>query len=459
MASRYLRASGNWNGPVWAATSGGTAGSAATPTTDDYVYMDSNFTVTLSDDAECTVLYHDNGEFNLSQYTLTAKFGFLSSGSTSRSINLGSGTIKITSGIFNNCFRLRGENLNFDAGASLIDISYQTNANMYFDTLNNEFNDVIFRLGYQYGSPTIYGTNVSITGSPTFRSLIIQSKNSAAHTVNFDSDSYIETDKLVLIGSSSSSKLTVDGGASSTGIAFADNGTSYGQYVNLINVYHGSGTFDKPYIGSNSTHDNPGSAGTEWLLQDPPKISTLVDPLTTAPGSNSNWTVNGTITQITTGHEGGGYTGSGILVSTDTYDLVDSEVVFELYDTGVTAELPVLGNINATHNVFAEAAIKTLPPTFEEKFYASIKGYKTNQQQEELPNTVRYAKMSITSGVLKLETSIDGESWSLAESLTLVVDEIPLWHSTRINALGGGSLGSVNPQLSLGNTGAFLQFF
>ena len=48
MSSRYLRASGNWNGPVWAATSDGVAGSAATPTIDDSVYIQANLSVMLS---------------------------------------------------------------------------------------------------------------------------------------------------------------------------------------------------------------------------------------------------------------------------------------------------------------------------------------------------------------------------------------------------------------------------
>ena len=57
MANRYLRATGNWNGAVWAATDSGTAGSAATPTASDTVYIGNALTdglvVTLTADAEC----------------------------------------------------------------------------------------------------------------------------------------------------------------------------------------------------------------------------------------------------------------------------------------------------------------------------------------------------------------------------------------------------------------------
>lgn len=120
---------------------------------------------------------------------------------------------------------------------------------------------------------------------------MIQSKNSAAHTVQFNNGASINVDKFVAVGSSSSNRLTLKYTTEySTPVSFniSTNGSSYGQYV-TINGLSANGSPTVPhYIGSNSNVVY--SAGSRsWLLQDPPKISTLVDHLTTAPGSNTNW--------------------------------------------------------------------------------------------------------------------------------------------------------------------------
>ncbi|MEO7531140.1 MAG: hypothetical protein ABIS69_07005 [Sediminibacterium sp.] len=47
-ANRFAVASGNWNGSIWAATAGGTAGSAATPTSSDIVTINANKNVTVN---------------------------------------------------------------------------------------------------------------------------------------------------------------------------------------------------------------------------------------------------------------------------------------------------------------------------------------------------------------------------------------------------------------------------
>lgn len=52
-AERYAVTNGNWNGAIWAATSGGAAGSASTPTSADNVYINDNRNVTVNTTAAC----------------------------------------------------------------------------------------------------------------------------------------------------------------------------------------------------------------------------------------------------------------------------------------------------------------------------------------------------------------------------------------------------------------------
>ena len=98
MANRYLRTSGNWNGPVWAATSDGVAGSAATPTSADLVLTTGNHTLDVNTDAVCRTMYFNTGTLNLNGNSLHCVGGDFSVfyGNSSHgnvTLNLGSGTL------------------------------------------------------------------------------------------------------------------------------------------------------------------------------------------------------------------------------------------------------------------------------------------------------------------------------------------------------------------------------
>lgn len=314
MASRYLRASGNWDGPVWAATSSGTAGSASTPTASDDVYLSTNRVVILTADAECNSILSSGppmapyGNIQLNEYDLHV-FG----SATAECTIDGNGTLTVDGNY----------TANSDIGSFPSLIVLNNSGNRTFTTYSRVFNDVRINM-----SGT--GETLNITGSPTFRSLIIQSKNSAAHTVNFDSGATVSVDKFIVIGSGSSNKIILQPSSYPSGTTTIQNvNSSYGQYAHLKNVIGSPKTFGANlYIGSNSVLWT--SLG--WLLQDPPKISTLVDQLTTAPGSNPNWTFpDGYPSQVSTGHYGGGYdlTGGERMISVDTFDLVDGDYVVE----------------------------------------------------------------------------------------------------------------------------------
>lgn len=281
MADRYLRATGDWNGPVWAATSGGAAGSAATPTTNDNVFIAANYTVTLTGDSVCNNFSQTNGRLNLNGHKLTVYGlgGFSSTGSTARTLDLEGGILELLypSMYYSGGFSLTGSNLTFYSTDSLIILNYRYDdaPNEVFDTLHKTFTDVVINLGQE----TSNSITLNITGYPAFRSLIIQSKNSAAHTVNLDDGTSILVDKFIAIGSSTANKLTIKSETGETpaiiGEKIYGTGSSYGQSVAMQDVLP---NFSKPYIGSNSTQTLSG-----WLLQDPPKIATLTDDF---PGSS-----------------------------------------------------------------------------------------------------------------------------------------------------------------------------
>lgn len=502
---RYLRASGNWNGPVWADTESGTAGSASTPTANDAVYIAANYTVTLTTNAVAGSVSHINGTLDLASYKLTVGMptvpgsyipDFISTGSTARTINLGSGHLELlghdpSMGCFPTVFSLSGSNLTFNAGTSLITINQNGStvgsalSSSAFGTSGKVFNDVRINLK-DSGTDVVF----NITGSPTFRSLIIQSKNSAAHTVNFEDYSDIRINqKFIGIGSSTSNRLLFrqPGDFSNVFFTFSPEATSYGQNLDLGSGFYpddlglGGGPY---YIGSTSVGGH-----VRWIKQNPPKISTLVDPLTTAPGSNPNWTVSGTVTQVTSGHDGGGYKfdNSDSIISSDTYDMVDSEIVIEIPPTPTGAgriginvgweyDPPTTGGYgSAIHNgVFATAyiedwaeVISTEVPEFDAN--GDDTGISSDQEVATLPTSIPYyIKFYADSSTNRLHVrySSDGINYSNANYYAQLTDVQMLYLRTARISVGANmsgsvyaTIGSINPVLPVPSNSNFLAFF
>ena len=403
MADRYLRATGNWNGPVWASASSGTAGSAATPTASDDVYISNNssFTVTLTADATCNSINQyattKNGDkINLSNYKLTVNGNIECYSMQGSTIEGPNGTIEINGNAADWAF--------IAASGSTVIVNASASKALWLGSFS--YKDFFINLGVGVSTSVVIG----ISGVPTLRSLIIQSKNSAAHRITFDSSPSATVNKFVAIGSSASNKLIIENSynmGSGASLNFTSGGSSYGQYVNMTNVYAGGSSGVPKYIGANSIDTNFNQPGT-WLLQDPPKISTLVDPLTTAPGSNPNWTVSGTFTQVNTGYGGGGYSGSGSLTSTGTFDLSDSTFVFESVSNGDSL---ILG--------------------FENHSFGGATMYG------------KYNKVYYSNGNLRLDSSSDGITFSNISSIP--VSDISLLKSTRVSfSLYNAAIGSIN---------------
>lgn len=484
MADRYLRATGNWNGPVWAATSGGAAGSAATPTADDSAIIDGSFTVTLTADAVCSNISHGGGTINLSSYTMTSG-AYWSRGNSSKRLDMGTGKMDLASTGGYPPFRDEGNNLTVVAGNSLLVLNVTGVADSrYFGAVNHTFNDVVINIGVNTSSSRTF----SITGSPTFRSLIIQSKNSAAHTVKLDDDgAYITADKLVFIGSSPSARLKIecesgDGVFGAKGYPGYSTSTFYAQNVDLVNLDFNEYMSGDPviyhplYVGTSSVTTY--SSGN-FIHQDPPKISTLVDPLTTEPSSNPLWMVPsysgaGLPSAVSTGYDGGGYRFDGAdgIMSTDCYDIVDNDLIFEVpaYSGRSNSQWGLAigwldgGKVSASMGTtgIVKAAFIALGPN---GLY--LYDYWGGTHLTFSPASSFFVKVRFVASIGKFRAwySTDGTTWTNQKDSIGTYEEAYM-RSSRVmvnNVVYSGSethdLGSINPNLTPATNANFLPFF
>ena len=224
---------------------------------------------------------------------------------------------------------------------------YNLNGNKTFNTANWKFNDAVFNMG----AGTSSGVTLTIQGSPTFRFLTIQSKNSSTHTVNFDNYAQIGVQKFIAIGSSSANRLILNSPSAGGDAAAAINASDsvYGQNVSLQYIDSDNVSTTPWYLGTNSVSEGGNwsppytghwSHSTNLYLQDPPKIDTLIEPFTTAAASNSNWGVTGSVTTLTGGASGGGYRfpDNARMVSTGVFDPIDSTMIFEFLNLPTNQE-------------------------------------------------------------------------------------------------------------------------
>ena len=415
MANRYLRANGNWNGAVWAATSGGAAGSAATPTAGDSVNIDANFTVTLDTDIVVDHISQTNGTLTCGPYNVTANYYGDGNSSSAKTLNMGSGTWTLTNGSMGVLFGKNNANTTVNAQSSLLILNifggqssaYPIGAN----TLGAGFtlNDVIFNIGTTAGD-----TQIGILGSPTFNSLVLQSKNSSTNTVEFQPLATITARRFVAIGSSAANRMIIqpsDYPGLTTQISGVD--VSYGKWVNVRQLpvqplVYGQNV----YIGSTSVN----SASVGWLTQDPPSISTLVDPMTTSYSSSSYWTTSGTVSNVTTGARGGGYSlGSGAaLTSKDVYNVLDTEFIVEMKGgTGQTI-LPILESMLGVNGQKNYITVGLTVPPGQQAFFDAQFGDEWYPLDTGDPG---FLKIKINSnGTLNIAYSQDGLSWDVSVS-------------------------------------------
>ncbi len=412
MAVRYLIASGNWsNTAIWSTSYGGAGGASVPGATDSAQLVGpSAYTVSLDSDTTVANVTHRNATLALSSYRLRVKGAYqCDNGLNAGTLNLGSGTLEIGFGATTSAsFQLGDSNGNLTVvkgSSTVIMHANATSGSISVARLfNQSFNDFILLIG----DSVPQANTAQLIGSPTFRSLIIQSKNSAAHTVNLDTNAQITLDKLVAVGSSTSNRLDINGDGAQ--FNFTSGGTSYGQYVDMGSAPMSNGVIQTglsqdAYIGINST------GNSTWVYQDPPKVNTLVDNLTVSPASNTQFDVVGTWTQVTSGHGGGGYrvdSEDGFLTAEGTFDLVDSSLMVELPAIGEYAELYYADNLS-------------------------------------MPLNEGYHKVKIAGSTLTFESSLNGSSWSTSYTENLT-DTLPYRAiRPRIVASQNTVIGTINP--------------
>jgi len=337
MATRYSRTSGDWNGAIWAATPGGAAGSASVPTASDDVYILVNTgSISLSTSIEVASLH-----------------GYTDGASIGSTFNANSYNITVN-GDFDVSSDMVFSNLNY------VETNGTASFYGYDHTLQNitvnvqEYNKHLIVPSYNgttcvinLGQGTTNYTSITMDNDQTFGSLFILNKNDSYNYVYMYQGATV--DHLIALGTENGDLfLSGNPDSGSSTLQFTDGGTCYGDYVSFDITLHPGG--DAPfYIGSHSQEDYSG-----WLNQDPPKISTLVDPLTTAPASNSNWTFpNGYPSQISTGHDGGGYDLSPSLnmVGTATFDMLDVDYTVEQNIFGYTYTKLRVDSVSSTATI------------------------------------------------------------------------------------------------------------
>lgn len=267
MASRYLVATGNWSSTsVWSATSGGASG-ASVPISGDLVRVEGGYTVTMTSNGACTALYITNGTFNLSSYTFTT--GMINNhftGSDVGAINLGSGTVNMDGSAASSSLSLLSNSVTFNAGTSVINISSNyTGGALSIFTGGYTFNDVVLNMG----TGTVSSQTVNLSGSPTFRSLIIQSKNSAAHTVNFDASATVTVNTTFTGLGTSTGNISLLSATSGTAFNIASSGTTTSDYL-TVQDSHATGS--AWYAGAHSVNT---SGNTGWIFAAAPIPPTL----------------------------------------------------------------------------------------------------------------------------------------------------------------------------------------
>lgn len=473
MASRYCVSTGSWSSTsTWSATSGGASG-ASVPTLSDEVYINANFTVTISSEAFCSSFTQTNGTVDnksiLNIGSSSSYGGWSVNGTSAKTFN-GSGNVVL----YGYALNWGGTNYTYDVNNLMrvtINLPHTDpfGEKIGIHTLGKTFTSMHIMLG----NGTTEAIEAEIFESPTIKSLTIESKNSLVHSITLSSDISI-TENFVAIGSSSSNRLLI---TEDTGrlIRFSNYATSYGKSIEMDVQSTGlTGSAAPPirtYIGSDSIDST-----ATWLIANPPLASSIIDPLTTSAASNPNFSViGGTITQITSGVGGGGYDGTanGRISSVDTYDLYNSSLIVErpveTYDYTNGGVGFGFINLEDSRLYFAIDSIKLNPNEQSNIWRKATSGFFTNLYTYPITSR-KFLRMSLgTDKNLVFSSSDDGSSWTTASTYALTDYEVLQCRSMRFemqfnrfsNATNGGApVGSINMISSpLANTGAFFQMF
>ena len=217
-------------------------------------------------------------------------------------------------------------------------INKTVNGYQTIDLQNRPISNIYISIGGSQGGT---GRDIDVLSSITTDNLFIFGSSFGVKNIVFYGDITLTNFVAASNGSFNSIYLSSDDG--NRDMFFREGGSSYGENVVINqdsifanNVDYSSDYIVPKYIGATSSS----VAGTYgWLYENPPKIDTFTDSLTQSPSTNSNWSTytDGTTynlpTLTNTGNAGGGYNFSGSsnvgMISTDTFDLIGSNIVFQ----------------------------------------------------------------------------------------------------------------------------------
>lgn len=497
--NRYSVASGNWSSnSTWSDTTSGSAG-VSPPVTGDTVFIANAASVTLTSNEQCLSLLHTSGTLNIAQYTLdisTLYQTYFVAGACV--LNTGTGTVNINTSQSSQQYTIINASQFTTSGSGVIRIYAPTGTN-HVQLADINYGNVIVVLGASSNS-----TTTNFTGNPTFNSFVVKSQNSAPHTISFSGN--ITAKKAVFIGSSATNRLTIGSTRQPlpdiyySTLTLSNPGTVYAQNVSVIAnsgaqnslVPVGVGPF---YLGSNSVQVASNYAGNMWLTEEPPKISSLVDPLTSSIGSNSNFyavqDASG-ITSVTSGFNSGGYrlqsTASlnPVIATKGTYDLTD--VWFSLHVNYVdgyylgqqvfidTMPVQLIDGSNKLTSGMAAAYVDDQSSSWNMIDYSGFGRYVHTEYYAGNP-LFKYGRVVAikinSSGLVEMKIKpTPSDPWGeLVTGLTLTQEELLTFKSSRIfvGPVGASIFGSSYPAedflmfnavpVSQENSGAFFAFF
>lgn len=335
MANRYLRASGNWDGAVWAATSSGAAGSASTPTSSDDVYIDSSFTLNANADIDVT-------SFRVS-YSFTGTINFGSGSHSLGVVQFTGGNINLQSSIITvsgmTASMTGGTTGSINPGSSTVIIEGTISTPLVYGVANRNINLNTVIVNRSIGALSHTNINTLILAGTTSNNIYVS--NNSTFNVR----------KIIYKGSSANIGTTPSGGNATINFP----GSNQIIYIDKPTISGVSATGSGTYYVDNISPSRPVSG---WTYSTPSLISSLSDNFNAPAIDTNKWTVTGgTLTQSggTLNFSGTGFA-TATIISKNQYLAEGSGIKFKAsVGTGsLTAYLAIASQqygISATTNI------------------------------------------------------------------------------------------------------------
>ena len=486
MANRYwVGGTGTWDGTAgskWSETNGG-AGGASVPVAGDNVYIrqaGANVTLGYNTPSFINVIWERT--LNLGNYTLNTQFAQGDIGSTTNMntgkilalsvfdaygvLNLDSGTIEMrgSSGLSGMRFLLAPESTvtysSDQSARSRVIISVNSSpqiagtAEVVFTPNGKSLDRLEFRFRDTNSSESGIVYALLVSGSFSANELHARGYAAGFNSLALSQTINVKNMTALGFGTGGANLFAIQGADSSKRINILPEGSFFGQFLTFIIDASATSPETALYGGSNSTKYS-GYESTVWKLQNPPKTSTLSDPLTQATGAgnpSSNWIdIAGSTATISAGIGGGGIsseTWSGL--SKNAYDLLDSSITIEQ-----------LSNFSSLS--MHQLDIKDEGDRIDVSYQGSVALSIPKAEGARI-----FTRVSMSSGyAISVQASYDNSVWFASSGdpsgavVTVAAEDRPMYRSIRVRTgLTAGSIGSLGmlPTPISGSTNKFLMF-